>query len=184
MDVDDFSQGSIRSTDWAVEVDYSVLDDDERDDNSAQLEKRYQDDIKRRNEEIDKMAPNLKAIDRLEGVEQRLGDMEEEYRTARRTVESAKEKFDQVRHKRNSLFQRAFTHISEHIDQVYKELTRTPTFPLGGSAYLTLEDTDEPYLKGVLYHAMPPMKRFRDMNQLSGGEKSMAALALLFAIRR
>ncbi|CAO3595495.1 unnamed protein product [Absidia cylindrospora] len=183
MDVDDVSQGSIRSTDWAVEVDYSVLDDNERDDSSAQLEKRYQDDIKRRNEEIDKMAPNLKAIDRLEGVEQRLGDMEEEYRTARRAVESAKEKFDQVRHKRNSSFQTAFTHISEHIDQVYKELTRTPTFPLGGSAYLTLEDTDEPYLKGVLYHAMPPMKRFRDMNQLSGGEKSMAALALLFAIR-
>lgn len=34
------------------------------------------------------------------------------------------------------------------------------------------------------YHAMPPMKRFRDMEQLSGGEKTMAALALLFAIHR
>ena len=31
---------------------------------------------------------------------------------------------------------------------------------------------------------MPPMKRFRDMDQLSGGEKTMAALALLFAIHR
>ena len=29
---------------------------------------------------------------------------------------------------------------------------------------------------------MPPMKRFRDMDQLSGGEKTIAALALLFAI--
>jgi chromosome segregation ATPase len=29
---------------------------------------------------------------------------------------------------------------------------------------------------------MPPLKRFRDMEQLSGGEKTMAALALLFAI--
>ena len=29
---------------------------------------------------------------------------------------------------------------------------------------------------------MPPMKRFRDMEQLSGGEKTIAALALLFAI--
>jgi structural maintenance of chromosome 1 len=83
-----------------------------------------------------------------------------------------------------SLFQAAFTHISEHIDAVYKELTKTVTFPLGGTAYLTLEESHEPYLKGLLYHAMPPMKRFRDMDQLSGGEKSMAALALLFAIRR
>merc|ERR1712196_630592 len=32
------------------------------------------------------------------------------------------------------------------------------------------------------YNAMPPMKRFRDMDQLSGGEKTVAALALLFAI--
>src|ERR1700761_4973348 len=42
----------------------------------------------------------------------------------------------------------------------------------------------EPYQGGVKYHAMPPMKRFRDMDQLSGGEKTVAALALLFAIHR
>ena len=42
----------------------------------------------------------------------------------------------------------------------------------------------EPYTAGIKYHAMPPMKRFRDMEQLSGGEKTIAALALLFAIHR
>lgn len=42
----------------------------------------------------------------------------------------------------------------------------------------------EPYNAGIKYHAMPPMKRFRDMEQLSGGEKTIAALALLFAIHR
>ncbi|RKP23481.1 RecF/RecN/SMC N terminal domain-containing protein, partial [Syncephalis pseudoplumigaleata] len=42
----------------------------------------------------------------------------------------------------------------------------------------------EPYLEGVRYHAMPPMKRFRDMEQLSGGEKTVAAFALLLAIHR
>jgi structural maintenance of chromosome 1 len=45
-----------------------------------------------------------------------------------------------------------------------------------------MEDSDEPYLDGIKYHAMPPLKRFRDMEHLSGGEKTMAALALLFAI--
>ncbi|KAF8320444.1 hypothetical protein DL93DRAFT_1845701 [Clavulina sp. PMI_390] len=53
---------------------------------------------------------------------------------------------------------------------------------MGGVAYLSLEDTEEPYNGGIKYHAMPPMKRFRDMDQLSGGEKTVAALALLFAI--
>ena len=48
--------------------------------------------------------------------------------------------------------------------------------------YLDIEDSDEPYLSGIKYHAMPPLKRFRDMDHLSGGEKTMAALALLFAV--
>ena len=48
--------------------------------------------------------------------------------------------------------------------------------------YLDTEDPDEPYLAGLKYHAMPPLKRFRDMEHLSGGEKTMAALALLFAV--
>jgi hypothetical protein len=55
---------------------------------------------------------------------------------------------------------------------------------IGGNAYLTLDNTDEPYLSGIRFTAMPPMKRFRDMDQLSGGEKTMAALALLFSIHR
>jgi len=47
---------------------------------------------------------------------------------------------------------------------------------------LHLENSEEPYLGGVKYNAMPPLKRFRDIEQLSGGEKTVAALALLFAI--
>ena len=52
----------------------------------------------------------------------------------------------------------------------------------GAISYLDMEDSDEPYLDGIKYHAMPPLKRFRDMEHLSGGEKTMAALALLFAV--
>lgn len=54
--------------------------------------------------------------------------------------------------------------------------------PVGGQAYLSLESGDEPFLHGIKFTAMPPTKRFRDMEQLSGGEKTVAALALLFAI--
>jgi structural maintenance of chromosome 1 len=53
---------------------------------------------------------------------------------------------------------------------------------LGGNAFLSLDDVEEPYKGGMKFNAMPPMKRFRDMEQLSGGEKTVAALALLFAI--
>jgi structural maintenance of chromosome 1 len=99
------------------------------------------------------------------------------------------------------MFNKAYNHISERIDQVYKDLTKGKASPMGGVAYLSLEDSEvragrdivglrshfqlkEPYAGGIKYHAMPPMKRFRDMEQLSGGEKTVAALALLFAIHR
>jgi structural maintenance of chromosome 1 len=61
-------------------------------------------------------------------------------------------------------------------------MTKSSKHPLGGNAYLSLDDTEEPYKGGMKFNAMPPMKRFRDMEQLSGGEKTVAALALLFAI--
>lgn len=61
-------------------------------------------------------------------------------------------------------------------------MTKSSKHPLGGNAYLSLDDSDEPYKGGMKFNAMPPMKRFRDMEQLSGGEKTVAALSLLFAI--
>lgn len=78
----------------------------------------------------------------------------------------------------------AFNHISGNIDKIYKQLTKSGTHPLGGTAYLNLENEDDPFLHGIKYTAMPPTKRFRDMEQLSGGEKTVAALALLFSIHR
>nr|GMD25106.1 structural maintenance of chromosomes protein 1 [Ipomoea batatas] len=77
---------------------------------------------------------------------------------------------------------KAFNHISGNIDKIYKQLTKSSTHPLGGTAYLNLDNEDEPYLHGIKYTAMPPTKRYREMEHLSGGEKTVAALALLFAI--
>lgn len=76
---------------------------------------------------------------------------------------------------------KAYNHIAENIDTIYKALTRS-TSHVGGTAFLNLENPDEPYLHGIKYNAMPPLKRFRDIEQLSGGERTVAALALLFAI--
>ena len=124
----------------------------------------------------------MRAIDRLDAVEERLKSTEKDFEDARRSAKQAKDDFTAVKEKRFELFNRAFMHISEQISHVYKDLTRSAAFPLGGQAYLDIEDSDAPYLSGIKYHAMPPLKRFRDMEHLSGGEKTMAALALLFAV--
>ncbi|KAM3529981.1 hypothetical protein NHJ13051_001588 [Beauveria bassiana] len=133
--------------------------------------------------ELEKLNPNMRAMERLEGVESRLKQTDQEYEDSKTAAQEAKEAFSNVKQKRYEIFNKAFTHIQEQISHVYKDLTRSDAYPLGGQAYLDIEeDTDMPYLSGIKYHAMPPLKRFRDMEHLSGGEKTMAALALLFAI--
>ncbi|EPQ50920.1 condensin complex subunit SMC1 [Gloeophyllum trabeum ATCC 11539] len=184
MDVDE--EGGVerpkRVPDYGLEVDFEILDEDEREDGSADKGTELEDAISKLNEDIERMAPNLKAVDRLEDVESKLLETEKEADKSRKESKTARDQFNDVKKRRCELFNKAYNHISECIDQVYKDLTKGKAAPMGGVAYLSLEDSEEPYLGGVKYHAMPPMKRFRDMEQLSGGEKTVAALALLFAI--
>eukprot|EP00955_Chlamydomonas_euryale_P069914 360622-Chlamydomonas_euryale.AAC.20 len=58
-----------------------------------------------------------------------------------------------------------------------QELTRNTVHQIGGTAYLSLESDDEPFLHGIKYTAMPPSKRFRDMEQLSGESESPLQVA-------
>ena len=51
-------------------------------------------------------------------------------------------------------------------------------------AFLSPENPEEPYLEGISYNCVAPGKRFMPMDNLSGGEKCVAALALLFAVHR
>lgn len=80
------------------------------------------------------MAPNMRAIERLEGVENRLRNTEKDFENARKQAKKAKDDFQAVKEKRFDLFSRAFTHISGQIGPVYKDLTKSPQFVLGGQA--------------------------------------------------
>lgn len=106
MDVDEGapshsqSQRSIRSSDWRLEVDYSDLDQEQKENGNTEIEQEFQDEIKNITAEIERMAPNLKAVDRLDGVETRLKETEEEFDTARKEAKTAKDKFTAVKQKR------------------------------------------------------------------------------------
>lgn len=132
--------------------------------------------------EIETIQPNMHAAEKYDGVIDKLKECNADLEKAKDVAKSAATRFDELKTLRQKLFNECFQHVSESLSIIYKDLTRSSRHPLGGNAYLTLENTDEPYLGGIRYTAMPPMKRFRDMDQLSGGEKTMAALALLFSI--
>jgi len=133
--------------------------------------------------ELDKIAPNLLAGDKLQSVKARIEEVVQKYEATRQEAMEATRRFQKIRDERRKRFLSCFNVVSSNIDRVYKELTRNSVSQLGGTAYLALENYEEPYLYGIKYHAMPPAKRFRDMEQLSGGEKTLAALALIFAIQ-
>ncbi|KAK5104440.1 Structural maintenance of chromosomes protein 1 [Lithohypha guttulata] len=166
---------------YGIEVDYDQLSDELKEDDSSNTEKQLQENIERITAQLAKMTPNSHAAQRLEASEKRLHDTDAEYRSVNERYTALSKEFNSVRRKRNDLFNKAYDHISEQIEPIYSNLTRSAEFPAGGRAFLSA-DPEEPYLAGINYHTMPPAKRFRDMEHLSGGEKTMAALALLFAI--
>merc|ERR1712110_626032 len=89
--------------------------------------------------------------------------------------------FENVKVQRVARFMRCFKHVEANVHPIYRELTSYDGSE-GGSAYLDLDDAEEPYNGGITFTACPPGKRFFPMELLSGGEKSMASMALLFAM--
>ncbi|KAM0715829.1 hypothetical protein Q7P37_008343 [Cladosporium fusiforme] len=184
MDVDgaDSGQRAPKVNDYGIYPSFDDLDDDLTDEYAEDTETMLAEKIANIQSELDKMAPNMRSADRLEQTSEKLQAVEREFNDSRNAFRRANRDFQVVQEKRMELFNKAFNHIKDQIAPVYKDLTKSASWPLGGQAYLDVEEEDEPYLSGVKYHATPPGKRFRDMEHLSGGEKTMAALALLFAI--
>lgn len=84
--------------------------------------------------ELDKMAPNMRAVERLGDVEERLKSTDQEFEEARIRAKKAKEEFAEVKQQRSDLFNKAFSHISDQIGPIYKDLTRSTSMPIGGQA--------------------------------------------------
>lgn len=53
---------------------------------------------------------------------------------------------------------------------------------MGGNAELELVDSLNPFSEGILFSVMPPKKSWRNISNLSGGEKTLSSLALVFAL--
>ncbi|KAL3955204.1 hypothetical protein ACCO45_010767 [Purpureocillium lilacinum] len=161
MDVDgeDEEMMDIALDDHGIEIDFDGLGDDLKESDDASVEDSLMEKIAALTAELEKLNPNMRAMERLESVETRLKQTDQEYEDSKTAAHAAKEAFNNIKQRRYDLFNKAFTHIQDQISHVYKDLTRSEAYPLGGQAYLDIEeDTDMPYLSGIKYHAMPPLK--------------------------
>ena len=108
---------------------------------------------------------------RLERVQSSLDDLQSAQEALRRISNAVERKMRQA-------YLDAFKAVSAHFSDVFKTLFG------GGDARLEMEDPAHPLRSGVEVSAQPPRKRVTKMSLLSGGERALTALALLFAVYR
>lgn len=66
-----------------------------------------------------------------------------------------------------------FSAISMALKDMYRMIT------MGGNAELELVDSLDPFSEGILFSVMPPKKSWKNISNLSGGEKTLSSLALV-----
>ena len=86
--------------DYGIEIDYSELEDEEMEDSSPEAAARFDEEIAKVTAEIERMAPNLKASERLGDVESKLVETEKEADKARKDSKKARDQFNDVKQKR------------------------------------------------------------------------------------
>ena len=148
-----------------------------------------------RDESLNDLLFLKRSISEVKDGIKRLGDVNvnaiEEYKTVSERYENLKTQHDDLIEAEKMLsgiieeldaamrkqFAEKFTEIEREFDKVFKELFG------GGKGTLELMDDKDVLEAGIKIIAQPPGKKLQNMMQLSGGEKSLAAIALMFAIQ-
>ncbi|KAK0434825.1 RecF/RecN/SMC N terminal domain-containing protein [Armillaria borealis] len=111
-------------------------------------------------------SPNLGVLDEYK-------EKEEEFFSR---ASDQKAEYDRLRKQRLDEFMSGFNLISLKLKEMYQMIT------LGGNAELELVDSMDPFSEGIIFSVMPPKKSWKNISNLSGGEKTLSSLALVFAL--
>ncbi|EED88922.1 chromosome condensation protein-like protein [Thalassiosira pseudonana CCMP1335] len=88
----------------------------------------------------------------------------------------ARKAHDDLRRLRLEKFMDGFSRITLKLKEMYQMIT------LGGDAELELVDSLDPFSEGIVFSVRPPKKSWKNIANLSGGEKTLSSLALVFAL--
>jgi chromosome segregation protein len=126
---------------------------------------------------IEQMGPvNMMALDEYKETAERHGFLDTQRTDLMESIENTQQtikEIDQISHTR---FDEAFARINENFAKVFARLFH------GGQAFLRLTDVENQAESGLDIVASPPGKKLQNVLLLSGGEKSLTALALLVSI--
>lgn len=120
---------------------------------------------------------NTNAVDEYAELSKRLEFMRSQHEDLVHARENLQILIEQLNEGMQKQFSEKFQEIQKEFDKVFKELFG------GGYGTLELAESDNMLESGILIHVQPPGKKLQNMMQLSGGEKALTAISLLFAIQ-
>ena len=128
-------------------------------------------------EKIERLGPvNMMAIDQFDELEERFDFLTTQRKDLLDSIQATGEAIKRIDVTTRERFKEAFTAVNEHFQEIFSTLFG------GGRAGLLLIDETDVLESGIDIIAQPPGKRLQSIQLLSGGEKAMTAMALMFAI--
>lgn len=94
----------------------------------------------------------------------------------RQREKEKKDIYTTLKSERLNTFTKGFYEISSCLKEIYRLITG------GGDADLEFADSTDPFSEGIVFTVRPPSKAWKKMTNLSGGEKTLSSLALVFAL--
>ena len=120
-------------------------------------------------------AINLAAPEEIEEESKRKEELDEQYNDLTEALEKLTGAIKKIDQETKTIFKESFDSVNSKLKEMFPKLFG------GGVAELTLTEEDD-LNAGVILMARPPGKKNSSISQLSGGEKALTALALVFAI--
>ncbi|MEE2966825.1 MAG: chromosome segregation protein SMC [Verrucomicrobiota bacterium] len=129
-------------------------------------------------QKLDSMGPvNIDAIEEFESLQERYDFLNKEHNDLTSSKESLHKVINKINRETKSRFADTFEEIRKNFSTVFKEL-----FGESARANLIMLDESDPLESGIDIIAKPPGKKTQSITLLSGGERAMTAVALLFSI--
>ncbi|MBO5995589.1 MAG: chromosome segregation protein SMC, partial [Firmicutes bacterium] len=145
-----------------------------REDFSITQASRRSREIKNRLDELGDI--NVGAIEEYKQVSERYGFLLDQRKDITDAMDELKAIIDDMDKIIKNRFRTNFNLVVKNFEKIFKDLFG------GGTAELTLDNENDPLESGIEINAQPPGKKLQNINLLSGGEKSMTAIALMFAV--
>ena len=119
---------------------------------------------------------NLKAEEEAEEIKERISEIKTERDDLVEAIKKLRTGINDLNKEGRQRMQRAFHEVNEKFQDVFKK------FFGGGNAELQFIDSDDPLEAGLEVFAQLPGKKLIEMSSLSGGEKGLVSLSLIFAV--